>query len=331
MVPGIMKAADSREQFEPFAQLLQRMTGESSLAVTKIAEVDDQPRQGFSGSVVRAYSVTYRTYHLDRGGDETAHVVVKNASPLEQQVVQLLTAQNQALPEVFIPEISTSDSMPMYLERARARPLGETISDPYRPLARQVAAALARIHAANRRQCPEWLPRVADDYVGELYLNESLVHWERCLRDNRFFTEFGQYDRQLRSAFDQFLVLMRELTAQGDTLTLINSDLNPDHILLVKDDRPVLIDWEQACYGSFYLDLPNYFSIETVLLYRDALADAGFTVPPADFIDRFREVGRYMGLRHLQLGLVQWQGGSPGWEQGRWFFHYCLTIALRGR
>ena len=320
----------SREQFEPFAQLLQRMTGETALAVTGVAEVQ-VPRQGFSGAEVRAYAVTYRTYHLDRGGDETAQVVVKTASPLEQRVVQLLTDQKQALPAAYIPELSSNSSMPIYLERARSRPIGDTISDPYRPLARRVAAALARIHAANRMQCPEWLPKVADDYMGELYMSESLVHWERCLRDDRFFAEFGQYDAQLRSAFDEFLVLMRDLTSEGDTLTLISSDPNPDHILLLTDDRPVLIDWEQACFGSFYLDLPNYFSIETVLLYRDALAEEGFAVPPADFIERFREVGRYMGLRHLQLGLVQWQAGGEDWQQGRWFFHYCLTLSLRGR
>jgi hypothetical protein len=96
-----------------------------------------------------------------------------------------------------------------------------------------------------------------------LYLNETQTQWERCLHDNRFHAEFGQYDARLRSALDQFLALMHDLTAEAETLTLINADLHPGHIRLLKDDRPVFIDWQQACYGSFYLDLVNYFSIET--------------------------------------------------------------------
>jgi hypothetical protein len=142
-----------------------------------------------------------------------------------------------------------------------------------------------------------------------LYLNETQTQWERCLHDNRFHAEFGQYDARLRSALDQFLALMHDLTAEAETLTLINADLHPGHIRLLKDDRPVFIDWQQACYGSFYLDLVNYFSIETALLYRDALADTGYTIPPADFMDCFREVGRYMGLRYFEVGLLAWQAG----------------------
>lgn len=156
-----MTAAEVPEQVEPVAQLLRRMTGETALTVTDIAD-PERPRQGSSGSDVRCYSVTYR---LERGGDQTAQVVVKNASPLEQQVVRLLTEQKQALPEAHIPGVSSSSSMPMYLEYARPRPVDDTISDPYRPLAKRVAEGLARIHAANRTQCPPWLPKVADTWA----------------------------------------------------------------------------------------------------------------------------------------------------------------------
>lgn len=67
------------------------------------------------------------------------------------------------------------------------------------------------------------------------------------------------------------------------------------------------------------------------LALPDALADAGYAIPPAEFIERFREVGRYMGLRYLEVGLRACQAGGEQWQQGRWFFHYCLTLARHGR
>jgi hypothetical protein len=80
-------------------QLVQRMSGETVRAVTHIVE-EARPQQGASGSEVRLYLVTYQ---LNNGYDEAAHVVIKNASPLEQQVVQLLTDQQQAIPAAYIP------------------------------------------------------------------------------------------------------------------------------------------------------------------------------------------------------------------------------------
>jgi aminoglycoside phosphotransferase (APT) family kinase protein len=303
------------------------MTGAAAITVMQITE-DAPPQQGASGSEVRVYSVIHK---INGGQSETVPLVIKNASPLEQQVIQLLTNQRQAIPAAYIPELRADQSMSVYMQYARARPVDDTISDPYHPIARQVADSLARIHAANRMPCPAWLPKVSDNLMGELYLNETQIQWERCLQSNEFYSEFGQYDTRLRSSLDQFLALMHDLTTEADTLTLINSDLHPDHIRLLNDGRPVFIDWQQACYGSFYLDLVNYFSIETALLYRDALADAGYSIPPAEFMERFREVGRYMGLRYFEVGLLAWQAGGEHWQQGRWFFHYCLTMALSGR
>ncbi|CAF1306234.1 unnamed protein product, partial [Didymodactylos carnosus] len=96
----------------------------------------------------------------------------------------------------------------------------------------------------------------------------------------------------------------------GTSLTLINTDLIPGDTRSI-DGRPILIDWDQAAYGSFYVDLPNYFSVETALCYRDALAELGLDILPAVFMDHFHEVRRYMGLRYLEVGLQAWRYSSP--------------------
>ncbi len=98
------------------------------------------------------------------------------------------------------------------------------------------------------------------------------------------------------------LNFLHQLTIDGTSLTLINTDLIPEDIRSI-DGHPIFIDWSQATFGSFYLDLPNYFSVETVLCYRDALVQFGLDIHPALFMERFNEIGRYMGLRYLEVGL----------------------------
>ena len=110
----------------------------------------------------------------------------------------------------------------------------------------------------------------------------------------------------------------------------MNVDLIPDHIRLWRG-RAVFVDWEQASYGPLYLDLPNYFTVETALVYRDALARHGYELPVVPFLERYRELGRYMGLRYLGAALEQWHLGGAARDRGRWFLYYTLGLALGGR
>jgi hypothetical protein len=115
--------------------------------------------------------------------------------------------------------------------------------------------------------------------------------------------------------------------------------------------HPVFIDWDQVAFGSFYLDLPNYFSVATALCYRDALTQLNLDIHPALFMDCFYEIGRYMGLRYLEVGLQAWRQhyfqeielnnnalqqekkstDDNEWNAQNWFFYYCLQLTLNGR
>lgn len=95
-----------------------------------------------------------------------------------------------------------------------------------------------------------------------------------------FAEEFGAYTPKLEEADTHFLHTMDALWGEGDSLTLAHADIYHPHVL-VYGGQPYFINWGQAKYGSFYLDLPNYFTPETVLLYRDALARLGHEIPVA--------------------------------------------------
>jgi len=92
-----------------------------------------------------------------------------------------------------------------------------------------------------------------------------------------------------------------------------------------------IIDWEQSSYGSLYLDLPNHFTVETALVYRNALARHGYSIPVVEFLERYHEVGRYMGLRYLGHALDLWAHGGAQRRHGRWFLYYTFSLALFGR
>ena len=310
----------------PFRKLLTRIHGAPELHIVSIRE-EPRPHQGASGATVRLYRVRWRAAAGVQGEER---LVSKHASLKERQVVLLLDSQEQAVPPVLCPTPEAPGRAPLLMPNVRSRPLNKILGDPYVPLTQQVAQGLAGIHAANRQQRPDWLPRSTDDPMGHLYLQATQDQWARCMADARFRNHYGEYDRPLRESLQRLLDLLGELEAEGSTCTLLNSDLHPDHIRLL-DERPVFIDWEQACYGPLYLDLVNYFTLETALLYRDALAEAGNAIAPAAFMQRFRAVGLFMGLRYLEVGLLSWQAGGAAWQQGRWFFHYCLSMALGGR
>ncbi|CAF1314184.1 unnamed protein product [Rotaria sordida] len=166
---------------------------------------------------------------------------------------------------------------------------------PFDPVTKAYAHALARIHYMNLGQHPEWLRSATENFEDSLWLRAWRKEWHQNLTIPKFAHEYGCYTDRLDELLSRLIAFLRERTIEDTSLTLIHTDLNPDRIRSI-DGCPIFIHWEQAAYGCFYLDLPNYFSVETALCYRDALAELGLNIPPALFMERFREVSRYMGL-----------------------------------
>lgn len=309
-------------------QLLARIHHLTDLRIDSLRDLP-LPHQGASGAEVRLVRVRWRSGGGAQGEEDLA---IKHASLKERRILRLLNDQGQAVPPALSPAstLRSAGRAPLLMPFARSRPMDRILGDPYVPMTQQVARGLARLHAANLEQCPDWLPRAAADPVARLYLQATQDEWARCMDEAVFRRDYGQYDRPLRESLARLLDFVAALDEEGSCCTLLNSDLHPDHIRLY-GGQPVFIDWEQACFGPLYLDLVNYFTLETVMLYRDALAQAGCVIPTAAFMQRYREAGLFMGLRYLEVGLVNWQAGGEAWLQGRWFFHYCLAMALGGR
>lgn len=307
-----------------FAQLLQRVHGEKR----RVLHVEEQPggEQGASGSQVRYWTVTSSDPRGDTHGET---LVTKDATPLERQVVQLLWSQGCAVPPVYIPDPDGEARAPIYMPFLEPRPSLD-LGHPDSPLTRSIADGLAGIHVANRLRPPAWLPPVHPDYRDRLWLHAWRTQWEANLAQPEFAAEFGSYTARLDAALERLLAALAALETEGTSLTLLNVDLIPDHIRLWRGGAR-FIDWQQAAYGPFYLDLPNHFLVETALVYRDALARHGHPVPVVEFLERYHAVSRYMGLRYLGYSLWRWAQGGAEREAGRWFLYYTFSLALHGR
>lgn len=306
----------------PFEMLLTRIHGEVRRP-TGIQE--GTGAQGASSSRIRYFRVSSE----GPSGARTDDLVAKDAPLLERRVLTLLSEQGCAVPPVQIAEAGADGRGTVIMPHTDAQPAG-AFARYLHPFTRSAARALSGIHAANLGERPGWLPAASEHYEERLWLYPRRALWESALQDNDFAAEFGAYTDGLESSAAQFMQMLETLEQEGDTLTLLNVDLLPDHLRQWRGEA-VIIDWEQARYASFYLDLPNAFSVETVLAYRDALAEHGHEVPVMEFLERYREVGRFMGLRWLSAALEDWHAGGARRAERRWWLYYTLTLALRGR
>jgi hypothetical protein len=308
-----------------YATLLEQITGERRLAVA--VEAHQEGIQGASGALIRYCTVTHsNACGADR---QQAIIVTKDATRFERQVLHLLADQGCAVPPFHMDDMTTDAREPVYMPYLEARP-AQDLGHPASPLTGAIAAGLAHIHVKNLGLPPDWLPHASEDFVGRLWLYAWQERWEHNLADPEFALEFGPYTARLYAAQERLLKVLAALTAEGTTLTLLNTDLIPEDIRLWRD-TPRFIDWEQAAYGTLYLDLPNYFLPETALVYRDALAACGHAIPVPEFLERYHEIGRYMGLRYLGHALEEWARGDGHRTRGRWFLYYTFKLALHGR
>src|SRR4029079_14959602 len=117
--------------------------------------------------------------------------------------------------------------------------------------------------------------------------------WQRALANEEYtdagdgFTEeFEKYTAPMEEVAARFLTAMTEWWNEGTFLTLVHADFHGEQFH-VHAGKGYVIDWDFAHYGSLYIDLPNYFSRDEALLYRAALAELGYDIPPAEFLARY--------------------------------------------
>jgi hypothetical protein len=270
---------------------------------------DDE--RGYSGASLHRHVVTFRS---SQGGRETRTLITKDASLVERRVLAHLTAQGHCVP--FSASLDLITDGPALVCQQDLGPPSSQRSDPG-AAARQVARCMARIHHANLRRANDldWLPRADRAYFEDRILADYRRQLALAMEQPAFATRHGEIVRQMEAAVHPFLAAMDDLWAAQDTLTLIHADLSSDHVRMYQG-HPYFIDWGQARFGSFYLDLPNFFLPDDVLHYRDALADLGLEIPVDTFMRRYAAAGRYPGFKYMGFLLFLCRQGKLASLQG---------------
>lgn len=66
--------------------------------------------------------------------------------------------------------------------------------------------------------------------------------------------------------------------------TLIHNDLNPGNVLVRRNTEVYFIDWEEARYGSLFLEFPLRCTTRGhAVRYRDYLSELGIPFPESLF------------------------------------------------
>lgn len=263
----------------------------------------------------------------DRSGRKRALTLLTKDAPLvERRVLQLLSGQGLAgIPYSHAPDTVTDGLAPVCQQD-----LAPHSHPPSEVLVRAATERLAGIHLTNLGRVgePGWLPRADRAYFeGGFVLGDCWEQWDETMRIEEFAREWNPERPRLEAAAARFLADMDRLWAEGESLTLIHADLHGDHVL-AHNGEPYFIDWGQARYGSFYLDLPNLFTPEQSQLYREALATHGVVIPEDLFRERYRAASRYVAFKYLGYTMWAYRNGGAPLARGRW---ELFETAMRGR
>ena len=287
---------------------------EPSAAVAGYEPVPTPERErDYGTAAVQRYAVRYDDH---AGRRATVTLFIKDAPVVERRVLELF---NQ-LRQVGVPYSHTLDTATDGPVPVCQQDLAPDEGPPGEVVIRAAADRLARIHLANAG-CADgltWLPWADRAYFeGGYVLGTCWEQWAETMRIERFAREWGHKRSWLEAAAGRFLADMDRLWAEGDSLTLVHADLHRDHII-VHDGEPYVIDWGQARYGSFYLDLPNYFTPEEAELYREALAVHGRVISHGRFRERYDMARRYVAFKYLGYTMWAYRNGGTTLDEGQW-------------
>lgn len=176
---------------------------------------------------------------------------------------------------------------------------------------------LAYIHSRNHGLYEElsWLPRVKRDYIEKIIYGIWKPAWEEAKQNEQFMETFGTYISKVEAVSGSIADELEVVMNDEATHTLIHNDLNPGNVLVHNNDEVMFIDWEEARYGTLFLDIPMRFDLPQAREYRRVLASLGWELPTEGFEQKYRVASRYLGLRYMTWNLGAWLRDSSAKDE----------------
>lgn len=191
---------------------------------------------------------------------------------------------------------------------------------------------LAQIHTSNYGQRKElsWLP-LADSIHIEKMLNERWnPQWQAAKVQEQFIDDFGEYIPSVEAVAKSIYEDIQIVINDENSHTLIHNDLNPGNVLVHNNTDVFFIDWEEARYGSLFLDVPlRCRTSEQIEDYRALLDDKNINIPRDRFYELYEIASRYLGLRYMSWNLGAWTSNPHAKDGLRKYLDMVVGTSLR--
>lgn len=168
--------------------------------------------------------------------------------------------------------------------------------------------ALAYIHKTNHglREELSWLPLANRDHIEKMVYERWKPAWEEAKNNEQFIEIFGKYIPEVEAISNSIVNDIEVVLNDESSHTLIHNDLNPGNVLVHNNSDVFFIDWEEARYGPFFLDIPLRLELDKAKEYCEVLASLGLETPFERFEKQYVIASRYLGIRFMTWNLGVW-------------------------
>ncbi|SEU01846.1 phosphotransferase [Paenibacillus sp. NFR01] len=276
--------------------------------VSPEAEVTEVVSIPGTGRFAYAHKVKLRmaaeTEGPDGQPDREITLLSKQATFIERSALSRLYSQAANVP-YSLSNCPLSKERSLLVVQDVAHGADPALLDPTKVKEKRLQA-LAYIHVANLGclQDLPWLPKADLTYIAGTVEQGWREAWEAAHREPDFAGRMTRYGEEtlarVEDAAEGIAAEMAACLAAVDTYTMIHHSLNPEGVLTDDQGEVYFADWEDARYGSLFLDLPLHCSgLKDALAYRNYLSVFGFEIPEERFIALYGAATRYAGLRLL--------------------------------
>lgn len=234
-------------------------------------------------------------------------LVSKNATKIERQVLTRLYSQNANVPFSLSFGSVIEDRALICLQDVDYQTDYSNLNISL--LKQSEPKALSHIHISNfgLRKELSWLPEVDSPHIEKMLYERWKPSWQVAKVNEQFTDVFGEYISIVEDVSNTILEDIQHVINDEQSKTLIHNDLNPGNVLVRNNTDVTFIDFEEARYGSLFLDIPlRCRTFEQLEEYRRLLAAKNIELPDDHFNQMFAIASRFLGLRYMSWNLGAW-------------------------
>lgn len=247
--------------------------------------------------------------------EEQVSLITKKATLTERRILSRLYSQSANVPFIVTHDLDSDLRTLICIQDVDYKTDYSNLN--FEILLKREQQALAYIHTTNlglKKEIP-WLPFADRNHIQNMINERWRPAWEVAKNNEQFVEVFGSYipivEEVSKSIIEEIEIVLNDESSH----TLIHNDLNPGNVLIHNNNDVFFIDWEEARYGSFYLDIPIRFSdFKQAENYREVLGSLGKEIPYAQFKKQFTIASRYLGIRYMPWNLGVWNTDSRAKE-----------------